>query len=207
MAAAASPAQAMWMRGADALAEILESVGAQQEPELEGAEPPPQGDRPLAVVGDLALAEGLEVVWTDAEGADLRFGVRQELDRAVELRTEPLVGIEGDTVGSLDAVPQLPQLGTDHRRTRPRGVDVDVEIVLSRHFDGLAQSVRGTDRCAPDAQDDPGREEPRRAIHLDRFAERLRIEGPRTIGRNLDEVLLADPGDADRLVDRRVGLR
>ena len=65
----------------------------------------------------------------------------------------------------------------------------------------------GADRRAADTQDDPGREETRREIRLDRRAEGLRIEGPGTIGRDLDEVLLPDPGDSDGLVDRRVGLR
>ena len=92
----------------DALAEVFETVRAQQEPELEGAEPAPQGNRPLAVIGDLGLAEGLQVIRTDAEGANLRFWVRKKLDRAVKLRTEPLVGIEGDAVGSLNALPQRP---------------------------------------------------------------------------------------------------
>ena len=53
----------------------------------------------------------------------------------------------------------------------------------------------------------PAGEEARREIRLGRRAEGLRIEGVGIIGRNLDEVLLADAGDADRLVDRRVGLR
>ena len=92
----------------DALAEVFETVRAQQEPELEGAESTPQGNRPLAVIGDLGLAEGLQVIRTDAEGANLRFWVRKKLDRAVELRTEPLVGIEGNAIGSLDALPQRP---------------------------------------------------------------------------------------------------
>ncbi len=85
----------------DALSEVFETVGTEQEPELEGSESAPQGDRPLAVIGDLGLAEGLEVIRTDAKGANLCFRVRKKLDRAVELRTEPLVGIEGDAVGSL----------------------------------------------------------------------------------------------------------
>ena len=80
-------------------------MGAEQEPELESPEPAPQGDRPLAIVGNLGLAECLEIFRPNAQGADLRFRVREKLDRAVELSAEPLVGIEDDTVGPLDAVP------------------------------------------------------------------------------------------------------
>ena len=62
----------------DALSEVFETVGTEQEPELEGAESAPQGDRPFAVIGDFGLAEGLEVIRTDAEGANLWFRVGTE---------------------------------------------------------------------------------------------------------------------------------
>ena len=90
---------------ADAPAEVFETVGTEQEPELEGSKAAAQGYRPLAVIGDPGLAECLQVVRTDAKRANLQFRVREELDRAVELGTEPLVGIEYETVGTLDALP------------------------------------------------------------------------------------------------------
>ena len=99
----------------DALAEIFKTVGAEQEPELEGSEPTAQRDAPLTVIGNLGLAERLQIIGTDAERTNLRFRVREELDRAVELRAEPLVGVEDDAVGILDALPQIPQFRTDHR--------------------------------------------------------------------------------------------
>ena len=52
----------------------------EQEPEFERPEPATQGNCPLTVIGDLGLAEGLEVIRTDAEGANLRLGVRKELN-------------------------------------------------------------------------------------------------------------------------------
>ena len=84
---------------------------------------------------------------------------------------------------------------------------MNVEIIRSRHFDGLVHPVGRADRRAPNAQHDAGRKESRCAISVDRRAERLRVERPGTIGRDLDEIPLADPGDSYRLVDGRVGLR
>ena len=79
--------------------------------------------------------------------------------------------------------------------------------MLSRHFNGLVHAIGRADRRAPNTKDDASREETRRVISVDRPAERLRVERPRTISRNFDEVLLADTGDSDRLVNRRVSLR
>ena len=79
--------------------------------------------------------------------------------------------------------------------------------MLLCHFDGLLHAVGRANRRAPNAKDDTGREKTRRTVSIDRPAERLRIERPGTIGRDFDEMLLADTGDADRLVNRRVGLR
>ena len=90
---------------ADAATEVCQTVRPQQEPELEGAESAPQGNRPLAVIDGLALTQSLEIIRTDAEGADLRLRVGEKLDRTVEMRAEPLVGIKDNTIGRVDTLP------------------------------------------------------------------------------------------------------
>jgi hypothetical protein len=101
--AASSCDQATWSR---MRRRRPEAVGAQREPELERAEAPAQRHRPLVEVGDAVgpfVPEGLQVLGAEAERADLRDGVGEELHRAVELRAEPLVRVEHDAVGAVDA--------------------------------------------------------------------------------------------------------
>jgi len=42
------------------------------------------------------------------------------------------VRIENDGIGVLDAGPEMPEFRTDNRRSRPRGIDMNVEIMAAR---------------------------------------------------------------------------
>jgi len=61
--------------------------------------------------------------------------------------------------------------------------------------------VGRANRRASNTEDDTGRKKTRVAIGVDCPAERFRVECPGTIGRDFDQILLADTGDANRLVN------
>ena len=60
------------------------------------------------------------------------LGVANVVQRAVERRSEPLVGVEYDRVGSFHSFPHPPALGQDHRRAGHRGIDVQPKAVPRR---------------------------------------------------------------------------
>jgi len=134
----------------------------------------------------------------------LRLG--EKLNRAIELRAQPLVRIHRDAVGPFDPIPHRSELGADHRRSGPRGIDVHVKILVASDCDDFARPITGADRCTSDREHDARRLETGCTIRLDSTAQRYGVHGTRLVGRHLHQVLLTDPGDADRFIDRRVRL-
>ena len=82
-----------------------------------------------------------------------------------------------------------------------------VEVLRPRNVADRTQFVRRADAGAAGDRDDAGRYVPRRAIPGDRLSQRIDIEAvSRAARRQLDQVLLPDPGNPGRAIDRAVNL-
>ena len=97
----------------------------------------PERDAPVAVVLHAAVGRRLQVARVGGHHAHEVLGVAHVVDRAVERRAQPLVRVEHERVGRLDAVPHPAALGQDHRRAGHRGIDVQPQPVPATH---VAQS-------------------------------------------------------------------
>ena len=87
-------------------------------------------DAPVAQVLDLLVDRAPQVARVRAHHAHQVLRVAHVVQRAVEDGAQPLVRIEDDRVGALDAVPQRAALGEDHGRAGEGRVDVQPQAVL-----------------------------------------------------------------------------
>ena len=120
---------------------------ADQEPQLQRAEAAAERDAPVAVVLHAAVGGRLQVARVGGHHAHEVLGVAHEVDRAVERRAEPLVRVEHERVGALDALPHPAALGQDHGRAGHRGIDVQPRRRARRATSAIASTgssaVRG----------------------------------------------------------------
>ena len=112
-------------------AQALGAVPAQDEPELEGPEPPAQRDMPVAVVDDRAGFGGrvAQVLGQHGEGLDQLGPVGDPEGVAVEPGEKPLVRVEAVGVGQLHAGMGPAQFGADRGGPGVGGVDVQPHAV------------------------------------------------------------------------------
>ena len=102
----------------DHVAQSLQPAGAQQEPDFQRAEAAAERHAPFRVIDDAVPVMRLEKFGMNGERPEQAIGLAQKVSGAVEIRAEPFVRIEHDGVGVLDAVPEMPEFRTDHRRSR-----------------------------------------------------------------------------------------
>ena len=117
---------------ADVGAQPLRAVPAQDEPQLEGAEPAAERDLPVAEVDDGAGVGGrvAQVLREDRQRAGERGAVGDPEEGRVEAGEQPLVRVGGVAVGPLDAGLQRAQLRDDGADPGVGGVDVQPDAVL-----------------------------------------------------------------------------
>src|SRR3954463_14885741 len=191
----------------DHLAQSLQPVGAQQEPDLQRAETTAERHAPFGVVDDAVMSMRLEKLGMNGKRPHQAVGVTQKVSGAVEVRAEPFVRIENNGIRLLDACPEMPEFRTDHRRSRPGRVDMNIEAMTSGHLANGRDIVRASDAGAADACHDAGRQQPGFAVRNDGYLQRRRIEtAPFTADRYSHQIVLTDAGDPDRAVDRGVDL-
>ena len=143
---------------ADHLAQPLQPMRPEQEPQFQRPEPPAERHRPFRIVDDAVAAVGLQEFRLDRQRAHQVFGLADEMHGAVELRAQPFVRIEDDRIRFLDARPEMPELRADHRRAGPGRVDMQVEPVLCGDGADGGDVVGAADAGAADAGDDAGRQ-------------------------------------------------
>src|SRR5262245_10420064 len=118
----------------DHVAQVLQPVSAQHEPDLQRAETAAERHAPFRVVDDAVAAMRLEEFRANGQRLNKTIGIAQEMSGTIEIDAEPFVRIEDDGIGILDAAPEMPELRTDHRRSRPGRVDVNIQAVATRDF-------------------------------------------------------------------------
>ena len=106
-------------------------VAAQHGPELERAEAPPEG-RPVLAEVERALVGRAQELGDERERFAELGGTARPEQRAVHRREHPLVGVDDERVGTLDALEGPAQLRAHHRRAGVRGVDVQPRAGCAR---------------------------------------------------------------------------
>ena len=187
--------------------QALHAVALDDPPELERAEPPAELDAPVAEVDHLGVVRRAEVLGARREGAEQRIHVPHEVGGAVEVDQHPLVGIEHEAVGVLDAVDDPALLGQDGR-----GAGVRRHRRAARpHAAGRSRRWRGADRwrwsrwCRWWPRRPPARM-PCRDVGRDGRLQRLGPHGVRVIEVDEPQRLDAVSRQPHRLVHRRVPL-
>lgn len=115
---------------ADMRLQALDAVGANDEPDLEAAEAPTEGDLPVAVVGHEARV-GVVVAQDgegDAQGLDEPAALADPEHAAVKVGQEPLVQVGVEAVEAVKVRGQVLVLGADEGDARVGGVDVDPDL-------------------------------------------------------------------------------
>ena len=193
----------------DVRAQPLGAVPAQDEPELQRAEPAPERDLPVAEVDDGAgVGRGVaQVLRKDRQGAGEGGPVGDPEEGRVEAGEQPLVRVGGVAVGPLDAGLQLPQLGDDGADPRIGGVHVQPDAVLLADRAELGQRVDRRRRRRPHRRADQDRRVAAGDVALEPCGERGRAHGEVAVDLHDADGVGAQARDADRLLHRGVGLR
>src|SRR5690606_20272695 len=113
----------------DHLAQAIEPVCAQKEPQFERAKAPAQRHRPFGIVYHSVPAVRLQVFRLYRKGAHQIVWLAKKVRRAVKLRAEPFMRIEYDGIGVFNAGPEVPEIRADHRRPRPGSVNMEIQPV------------------------------------------------------------------------------
>jgi len=125
------------------------------------------------------------------------------MGRAVELCPKPLVWVEHETVYAVDTSPEMSKLRADHRRSGPSCINMNIEPVTLGNCNNTGYVVYGADAGSADASNDTCWQQARGLVAHDGSVEHLQVHAAhRPTGGNLDEVVLANAGNPNRLVDR-----
>ena len=179
---------------------------AQQEPELERAEAAAQRDAPVAQVAHEAVLRGAQVARVGAHHAHQVLGVAHVVGGEVEAGAHPLVRVEDDGVGALDALPHPAVLGADHRRAGERRVDVQPQAVARAEGGDAGHRVERRGRGRADRGDHGAGPAAGRQVLVDRALQQVQPERVLVVGLDEAQVLGAEAGEERRLGHRAVRL-
>ena len=186
-------------------AQPLDAEAPQHEPELQGAEAPPQRNPPVAVVDHLGIALGAQVLGLDGAGSKQGRAIAHEVGRAVEVGEEPLVRVEDEGVGVLRSGDDVPVLGEDGRAAGEGGIHVEEDLLRGAERGDLRQGIeRGAARRA-DRRHHRGGDVAAPAIGGDGFAERGDGHGVSSVHRDPPQARTPEPSQERRLLHRGVG--
>ena len=186
----------------------LGAIVANDEPQLESAEPAAQRNVPVPVIDDLAGFRGLvaQVLRQDAERADQRGAIRDPEAVAVEVGEQPLVRIEGVAVRVLDPVVETPVLGADGCAARMRGVDVQPDACAAADLADGADRIDGARRSRAHGGAHHRRHRTGRTVRGNRRFQRVDAHRVTIVGIDEAQVGAPESGNPDRLFDRRVSV-
>ena len=185
----------------------LQTVGAQHEPQFQGAEAPPQGDAPVAVIDNLARLATLQKGGKDRQRARQRRRIAHEMRRTVEIRQQPFMRVEDETVYGVRSRRSYP--GALRRGARPpprprrRGRTTRARRRPRRIS---ASGFDGADPGRAEAGDDAGRPPARPLVGANRSREPRRLHGEGRVGFDMADVLAPVTGDLCAFLDRRMRL-
>ena len=186
--------------------QALNALLADHEPELQRPEAPAERNAPVAEILHRAVDGGLQEARIGRHDADEMLGVAHEIDRAVEGRAEPFMGIDDDAVRALDAGPHPAAFGQDHGAAGHRRIDMEEDVVPRRDGgDGSDGVERGGSRGAGGG-DDGGRAVAGGDVGLDHGGQRIGAHGLMLVAGHEAEIVAAKACEQRRLVDRRVAL-
>ena len=184
----------------------LQPVTAQHEPQFERAETPPEGDAPVAIVDDPVGLAALQEGRQDRQRPHQRRRIAHEVGRTVEIRQQPFVRIEDETVDRLDAFEHPPVLFAKQRAPGPGRVYVKEQPVFAGDLADPGERIDRADAGGAEAGDDAGRFATGADVGADRRRETRRLHGEGRVGFDVADVLAPVTGDLRALLGRRMGL-
>ena len=132
-------------------------------------------------------------------------GLAHEMRRAVEVGQQPLVRVEHEAVGLLDALDHPALLVQQQRAAGPGGIDVQIEVVCATDLGDRAERIDRADAGSTKTGHDAGRHQALRAVGADRGLEQVGAHGEFFVGRDQAQLAPAEARDRDGLLDRGVG--
>ena len=189
------------------LLEPFAAVAAQHGPELQRAEAAAER-RPVVGEG-VRVVVGAQVLRRERERRPQLVGARRPEERAVHRRHQPLVRVDDERVGELDAILRRPLLLADPGRARVRRVDVEPRAGRMRKACKLAHRIDRGERRRADSRNHRGHVAELQPVgaHAERFVRpdlpQLHPEHPRRLLDGRVRVLGADDDIASGDVPRR----
>jgi hypothetical protein len=161
---------------------------------------------PVAKVDDVRILRRLQIFGRQRERPEERVHIPHEVGAAIEVHQQPLVRVEEEAVGVLDAVEDRAHFGEDRGGSGPRGVHVKPHLLAPAELADRAQRIQCRRRSRAHRRDDAGGPQPGGTIFCDRRREPLRLH--RECGIRLDEPErpLAIPRQPHALCHRRMRL-
>eukprot|EP01137_Pigoraptor_chileana_P014382 Opistho-2@68940 len=123
----------------------LDTVCPHHKPQLERAEPPSQGNLPVAVVSDESRLRGgvFQVLRVDGEALHEGIAVLDPQSGAVEIDKKTLVGIEVERIGKLHAHGGVAVLWAYKGASRIRSIHVKPELVGAANSSHRGNVIHG----------------------------------------------------------------
>ena len=141
----------------EGVGERLCAVELEGEPDAQAPEGAGELGGVLGVVGQAHVGEVLEVLGARRVGVFEDRTVPHDQTAAAVGQEHPLVGVEGDGVGSLDALESLVAALGELEEAAVGGVDVEPEVVLLGEVGQVVQGVDGAGVGGAGAGDDEER--------------------------------------------------
>src|ERR1700685_1639813 len=110
----------------DVILQACDAIGANYEPQLQGAKAAAERNLPVAVVKPRTRFRGLvaQVFGKNTQSLNQSLAIGHVKAVAIEVGKHPLVRIERVTVGKFDPTMSIPKLRTQRSRSRHRSIDV-----------------------------------------------------------------------------------
>jgi hypothetical protein len=182
----------------------FEPIAPNHKPQLQGPEPASQLDTPVAVVHNLGVLSGPQILRSHLEGAEQRLAVAHEIGATIEVHQHPFMRIEYEAVRLLDAVEEMAQLRNDGGRPGVGRVNVEPDSMPPADFAYSSNGVDCGGGSSPHGGYHTGRDQARFPVGRDHPVQRIRHHGIRLIDRHPAELLQPVPRELDAFVDRRV---
>src|SRR5208282_5378235 len=182
------------------------AIMTDHEPKFQGAKAAAERNLPVAIINHRTRLCGLitQILGQNAQGLNQRFAIGNIKAVAVKVSEHPLVRIESVTVGELNSVMSMPELGAERGCSRHRGINVEPYIAFPANAANFGQRINRIRGSGPNRSANEARHKARATIEFHPLCERIRTHGEVLVNLDQSQIVQAKPGNLYVLLDGRV---